>query len=66
MKLLFIFTGGTIGSTQSGDFISVDKNKSYLIIESYRKHYEIDFEYKTICLEYYKQGERVEHQSLKF
>ncbi len=29
-------------------------------------YYEIDFEYKTIRLEYYKQGERVEHQSLKF
>lgn len=48
MKLLFIFTGGTIGSTQSGDFISVDKNKSYLIIETYRKYYEIDFEYDVL------------------
>lgn len=48
MKLLFIFTGGTIGSTQSGDFISVDENKSYLIIEAYSKHYNIDFEYDVL------------------
>lgn len=48
MKLLFVFTGGTIGSTQSGDFISVDKNKSYLIIDAYRARYEIDFEYDAL------------------
>ena len=45
MKLLFIFTGGTIGSTQSDDVISVDKNKSYIIIDAYRRRYGIDFDY---------------------
>ena len=48
MKLLFIFTGGTIGSTQSGNFISVDSNKSYLIIDAYSKQYNVDFEYDVL------------------
>ncbi len=45
MKLLFIFTGGTIGSTRNGDVISADANKSYKIIDAYRKAHGIDFEY---------------------
>ena len=47
MKLLFVFTGGTIGSTRHGDVISTDKSKSYKIIEEYEKRYGIDFEYDT-------------------
>lgn len=45
MKLLFIFTGGTIGSTQNGDVISTDAAKSYRIIDAYREKYGITFEY---------------------
>ena len=45
MKLLFVFTGGTIGSTQSGNVIFADTNKSYKIIDAYDRRYGIDFEY---------------------
>ena len=45
MKLLFVFTGGTIGSTQSGNIIFADSNKSYKIIDAYARRYGIDFEY---------------------
>ncbi len=48
MKLLFIFTGGTIGSTKRNDVISTDENKSYMIIEAYRSKYGIDFDYDAI------------------
>ena len=37
MKILFVFTGGTIGSTQNGDEISSDTEKAYKIIDTYRK-----------------------------
>ena len=48
MKILFIFTGGTIGSTLSGGVISADSEKSYKIIDFYRKNYGIAFEYDVI------------------
>lgn len=48
MKLLFVFTGGTIGSTQSGNVISADFAKPYKIIDTYRARYGIDFEYDTV------------------
>ena len=48
MKLLFIFTGGTIGSTKRNDVISTDENKSYMIIDAYRSKYGIDFDYDAI------------------
>lgn len=48
MKLLFVFTGGTIGSTLSGGYISADKEKPYLLIEKYREIFGIDFEYDVI------------------
>ncbi len=48
MKILFIFTGGTIGSTlQQGNVIATDTEKSYKIIDAYRSEYGIDFEYDT-------------------
>lgn len=47
MKLLFVFTGGTIGSTQTGDTISTDKNKSYKIINAYKEKYGIGFDYEV-------------------
>lgn len=48
MKLLFVFTGGTIGSTASGGYISADEGKPYLLIERYRGIFGIDFEYDII------------------
>lgn len=48
MKVLFVFTGGTIGSTLSGGYISADEGKPYLLIESYRKKFGMDFEYDII------------------
>ncbi len=47
-KLLFIFTGGTIGSTLSEDYICVDEKKPYQLIEQYRERYGIDFAYDTL------------------
>ena len=49
MKLLFIFTGGTIGATQSGDTISVDAKKPYLLCERYEKAHPVDFTYDTLA-----------------
>lgn len=48
MKLLFIFTGGTIGSTLNGEYISADPTKSYSIIKAYGDEFPIDFGYSVI------------------
>lgn len=48
MKILFIFTGGTIGSTLSDGYISTDKTKPYAILNAYDKKYKIDFEYNSV------------------
>ncbi len=48
MKILFAFTGGTIGSTLSGETISTDSSKPYKIIDAYREAFGIDFEYDTV------------------
>ena len=48
MRILFIFTGGTIGSTLSGDVIATDSTKSYRIIEAYRERHTVDFDYDMI------------------
>lgn len=45
MKILFIFTGGTIGSTEEQGVISARVGKAYSIIAAYEKKYGIDFEY---------------------
>lgn len=37
MKILVIFTGGTIGSTLSGEFISPDADKPYRLIELFKE-----------------------------
>ena len=47
-KLLFIFTGGTIGSTVSEEYICVDEKKPYQLLEKYRAEYGIDFAYDTL------------------
>ena len=39
MKILVIFTGGTIGSRLNNMEISPDESAKYLLIEEYRKHY---------------------------
>ena len=49
MKILFVFTGGTIGSTVQGDFIGTDHKKPYLLLESYRHAYGMDFEFDTVA-----------------
>ena len=48
MKLLFIFTGGTIGSTLNGHVISPDDNKPRKLIEEYNSRFGIDFEYSVL------------------
>jgi len=63
MKILFIFTGGTIGSTAGDGFIGTDKGKPYKLIEMYRERYGIDFEYDTVepytILSEYSSGETI-------
>ncbi len=39
MKILFLFTGGTIGSTAKGDVIATDAKKPYLLLEAYRRRF---------------------------
>ena len=49
MKILFVFTGGTIGSTAHGDYIGLDGGKPYLLLEQYQRKYGIDFAYDTVA-----------------
>ena len=48
MKILFVFTGGTIGSTQKGGYICKDKGKAYTLLEMYKNKYGINFDYDTL------------------
>lgn len=48
MKILVIFTGGTIGSTISGEYISTDGNKPYVILEKYNTQYPNSIEWDTV------------------
>lgn len=48
MKFLFVFTGGTIGSAVSGDYISPDDNIPYELIETYRERYGLEHSYDII------------------
>ena len=48
MKLLFVFTGGTIGSTVSGDTVSPDGGKPYALLQKYAERYPLDFTYDTL------------------
>jgi L-asparaginase len=48
MKLLLIFTGGTIGSTEGGGTISVDTEKPHLLCRAYEAQYPIDFSYDIL------------------
>lgn len=48
MKILIVFTGGTIGSTVQGDYISADKETPYKLLSEYEKKYGIGFEYDVL------------------
>ena len=50
MKLLLIFTGGTIGSTAKNGRISPDGEKPRLLLEKYAARYPLDFDYDTLSL----------------
>ena len=47
MKILFIFTGGTIGSTCLNNVISTSESKPRAILEAYNNKYGINFDYDT-------------------
>jgi L-asparaginase len=48
MKILFIFTGGTIGSTVGDEYISVDSNKPYILLERYKELYGLNAEVDVV------------------
>ena len=48
MKILFVFTGGTIGSAVNADCISLDAQCTYELLEGYRERYEMPFEFDTV------------------
>ena len=48
MNILFIFTGGTIGSTLHGHVISPDIQKPRKLIEEYKSRFGIDFDYSLL------------------
>lgn len=48
MKILFIFTGGTISTTLSSSVMSVDNAKPYKLIQEYKNHFGADFVYDCI------------------
>ncbi len=45
MKILVIFTGGTIGSTVDNGYISTDDQKTYRLIEQYNEQNFLDVEF---------------------
>ncbi len=49
MKILVIFTGGTIGSTVGENYISLDDAKMYALIENFNKNSDekVDFDVET-------------------
>lgn len=48
MKLLFVFTGGTIGSTLKKGYISPDNKKPYMLIDECEKKYGLNVDYDII------------------
>ena len=64
MKILFIFTGGTIGSTLEDGVMYADRSKPYKIIKAYEKKYAIDFEYE-VCEPYTDLSENNTGEHLK-
>lgn len=49
MKILVIFTGGTIGSAVSGDYISPDGKSPYKLLDLYVSKYGVKAEFDTAC-----------------
>ena len=45
MKILVIFTGGTIGSTVGENFISLDESKKYALIDHFYKNSDLQVEF---------------------
>lgn len=48
MKILVVFTGGTIGSSITGGYISTDRKKQNWLIEKYRSMYHEDVDFQTV------------------
>ncbi len=48
MRILFVFTGGTIGSTLQGGLIGTDERMAHLLIEQYRQRYGLSFTYDSV------------------
>lgn len=48
VKILIIFTGGTIGSTLNGEYISLNEEKPYAILHKYNEEYPNDIEWHTM------------------
>ncbi len=48
MKILFIFTGGTIGSSVREGMIATDVRAPFLLLEAYRTAYGVDFDCETV------------------
>lgn len=48
MKLLFVFTGGTIGSVSNGVHIGLGKNGRRRLLSAYEEKWGIDFDYEEI------------------
>ncbi len=51
MKILMIFTGGTIGSTLKDGYIGLDSGKPYKLIENYKSRYGTDPELEITTAE---------------
>ena len=64
MKILFVFTGGTIGSTSDGKYISPDAKKPYSLLDAYSRRYGVDFDY-TVCEPYRALSENNTGKELK-
>ena len=45
-KILVVFTGGTIGSTEKDGIINVDEKKNYKLLSLYKNHYNSDAEFE--------------------
>jgi len=48
MKVLFVFTGGTIGSFSDESFLHIEKERPYKLIEAYRNKCGIDYDLDTV------------------
>ena len=45
MKILVIFTGGTIGSAKAGGWVAPDEKTKYMLIDSYKNAAEKGVEF---------------------